>query len=132
MKNFDTDREQRAERDRGFQIGGETFTTKTAVRPEAMTAYEALDDDAPVSEMLKVIDQTILAFVEENGHERWRKLREREDDPVTLADMNALINWLVEDQTGRPTQQPAPSSGGLGSSGTPSTGVSSSRAVKAA
>ena len=47
-------------------------------------------------------------------HEKWAELRAREDKPVTIGQMNAILTWLMEEQTGRPTEPPSPSVPGRG------------------
>jgi hypothetical protein len=112
MHDFDRDREQRHSADRQFKIGGEVFTRRPAVRPEAMTAYEDLTPGASASEAVEVIDNLILAFLEPSDHERYRALREREEDPLNVTDLNDLVRWLIIETTRRPTQQPSPSTAG--------------------
>ena len=33
---------------------------------------------------------------------------------MTIGQMNAVLTWLMEEQTGRPTEQPSPSAPGPG------------------
>lgn len=115
MKDFDAQRKARAEADRTFQIGGEVFKMKVGVRPEALAEYEKLDTETAAADTLKVIDDLILSFMDlENGDEaRYRSLREREADPLTLRDLTDLVEWLLEEQTGRtPTRQSSRSTPG--------------------
>jgi hypothetical protein len=120
VKNFDERRKQRAEADRLFQIGGETFVMRAGVRPEALTPYENLTPEAGASEALAVIDDLIVEFIEDNddAHSRYRNLRERSDDPITMQDLQELTKWLVEQQTGRPTVPPSPSTASPATTGT--------------
>lgn len=111
MKDFDEARRARAEQDREFTIGGERFVMRAGVRPEALTAYEQLQPGTGSAKTLSVIDELVMAFVEpeDDASGRWTRLRERDADPVTLQDLQQLVEWLVEGQTGRPTVPPSPS-----------------------
>jgi hypothetical protein len=128
MKNFDDKRRARAERDRAFQIGGHTFVQLVGVSPEVLADYDRIDQANTPTD---VIDDVILQMIEDNdgAHERWRELRRQTEDglgPITLQDMTDLVEWLIEEQTGRrPTQQPSPSTGGPPATATPSTAGSS-------
>ena len=131
MKDFDEQRrewlEERRKLGNTFVIGGETFAFRVVVRPDHFFAYDNLvGRTVPMGELLELIDNVIVDLLEgEDAASRWAALRERRDDPITLADMNELMSWLIEQVTGRPPSQPESSQAGLGESGTPSTETSS-------
>jgi hypothetical protein len=103
-----------------FTIGGEKFTMRL-VRPEVIASWE--DEDTPDKsiEALAYTDSKIKLFLDQNGSaERWDALRAREENPITLGQMNELLRWMVEAQSGFPTPQPAPSTPGRGRTATPS------------
>jgi len=120
VKDFDEARRRRAEQDREFTIGGERFVMRAGVRPEVLAPYEGLTADTSPTESLQIIDELVMAFVEptDDAARRWVRLRERDDDPVTLQDLTELVQWLVEGQTGRPTVPPSPSTRSSEISGT--------------
>lgn len=134
MKNFDDARKERLNRERQFVIGGETFTFRPSVRPEdvldwfEMRTGESLtgDDGLTQRQQVEVYDRTVLAFLEPSQDEAWAKVRADADPPITIKDISDLIEWLFEEQAGRPTSQPSDSSTGSGSgeTGTTSTGSS--------
>lgn len=128
MKNFDEARAARKNSDRAFQIGGETFVMRSGVRPESLIAYETMTGDMAAGDALTVIDDLVLTLIEphDNATERYRNIRANEDEPVTLADLQELVKWMVESQAARPTLPPSPSPGGRGNTGTTLTAVSSS------
>ncbi len=126
MHDFDERREERATADREFKLGGEVFVRRSGIRPERMTDYEDLTPQASSRDALKVIDNLILSFLEPDGHDRYLKLREREEDPLTVSDLNDLVRWLISETTGRPTRLLSLSTPGPEQSGTPSTATSSS------
>lgn len=110
----DFDQEFVAE-DLSFTIGGETFKMRYA-RPEVLAAWE--DEEIPDKSVdaLALNDQRIKQFLDSsNGAgDRWDTLRDREENPVTMGQLNALLLWMVEVQSGRPTVPPSPSESGRG------------------
>lgn len=161
MHDFDKARIERAERDkqtakeREFRIGGEKFTWRPGVRPEALSDLalikagkrdkegnllrdadgEIVDAGTPMNESIAIIDGIIVDMIEssDDAHTRWRELRSRQDDPITLDDMQAVVQWLVEQQTGRtPTPPRSRSGSGRGGTGTRSTVGSSSQVTTTA
>jgi hypothetical protein len=131
LKDFDDARrvrEQETRDERAFTLGGETFYARMTVRPEAYMRWDSLDVEAATpTEILAVADETIVAMIEnvDRASERYYAVRASEDDPVGMKDLTDLIQWLVEVQTGRPTEQPPVSSGSPESDGPTSTDGSS-------
>ena len=121
----DFDQEFVAE-DLEFKIGGESFKM-AYVRPEVLAAWE--DEDVPEksADALVSTDTRIKMFLEpSNGAaERWDALRAREENPVTMGQLNAVLLWMVEVQSGRPTEPPSPSASGRGRTERSSKGESS-------
>lgn len=113
MKNFD----DLVTKDREFKVGGETLRWHD-VRPEVLSAFElsgnGSDPEKDPSGVWKALDEQILVFLHPDDRAKWVALREREEDPVTIAQINAILLWLVEEQTGRPTVTPSPSDPGRG------------------
>lgn len=125
MKNFDTERKARSipVEERTFTLGGDTFIARDSVRPEALTKWDGIDGNMEIGDVLEATDATIIALIEDtdNGHERYLALRAREDDPLTVPDLVAVGTWLVEVQTGRPTESPTGSTDSPSTPGTKST-----------
>jgi hypothetical protein len=113
-RNFDEARQARKDKDRQFTIGGEFFFMKPGVKPEVFAGYDDITPETTATQTLEMIDGIILDMVEphNDAHARWHALRAKEDDPITLADMTSVVDWLIAEQTGRPTQQPSPSGPG--------------------
>jgi hypothetical protein len=111
MKNFD----DMLATDREFTVGGETFHWRD-VRPEVLTSFQPADENGAADEnsTWRLMDDQILLFVEPAEADRWREVRARDDKPVTIAQLNAILLWLMEEQTGRPTVAPSPSAPGRG------------------
>jgi hypothetical protein len=111
VKNFDE-----IHADREFQVAGKTFHWRK-VRPEIFKTIggqngSIAQDDPDAG--LKLLDVQIMAFLPESEHEQWKQARESEEEPVTLAQITAVINWLIEEQSGRPLEMLSPSDSGAG------------------
>jgi len=136
VKNFDTQRSERnrSVEERTFQLGGETFVCRAGIKPEVLVPYEDLDGSQTASETLAVIDQMIVDCLEthDDAPARYRALRDRQDDPITLDDLTEVAKWMIETAVGRPTQQPVESSPSRDPNVTISTGASSLPALAAA
>lgn len=129
MKDFDSERVTTSKEAREFQIRGEKFVRREAVRPEATADFEDLKPDSGAHRTLEIIDKLICDFIEDDGaHDRYRTLRQREDNPITLDDLLQVANWVTGEVAGRPTGSPSDSSTGSEgpTTGTPLTDVSSS------
>ncbi len=108
MKNFD----EMKPTDREFRVGGETFHWRD-VRPEVLTSFEPSENGADdPNAAWRLMDDQILLFIASDEHERWKAVRAQDDDPVTIQQINAILTWLMEEQTGRPTEAPSPSGSG--------------------
>lgn len=127
MKNFDEARSARKNADRSFQISGETFVMRSGVRPEVLVPYETMSTDMAAGDALQVIDDLVLTLIEkdDDAEARYLAIRTNDDDPVTLADLQDLVKWMVETQADRPTSPPSHSPTGRGNGGTTLTDVSS-------
>lgn len=133
MHDFDLERQERYTADREFKLGGEIFIRKPAVRPEVMIAYEDMSMEASAAESLAVVDKTILSFIEDtnDAHARYQALRERDEDPVSIRDLNQLVVWLISESTKRPTSALLLSEPGRAPTGTNSTATSSTEPAAA-
>jgi len=134
MKNFDTARKLRGSRpaaDRTFVIGGQSFVRRVNVPADVMTVLDPLSGGGVAAgEVLRIVDGLIGELVEPPGAGQWGQLRARgaDEDPLTLADVMAVIQWLIEEETTVPTSEPSPSGDGSASlaPGAPSTGTAPS------
>ena len=108
--------------DREFRVQDQTFTWKD-VRPEVLTAFEIDANGDDPNAVWGIMDKQIMLFLPDEEQDKWKKLRADESKPVTIAQMNAILTWLMEEQTGRPTEAPSPSASGRGRTGTSSKGA---------
>ncbi len=106
-KNFD----DMLPKDREFTVGGETFHWRD-VRPEVLEKFEPSESDD--NSVWRIYDEQIMLFLEPTEHERWTTVRAADDKVVTIKQIQAILRWLLEEQTGVPTEQPSPSAPGRG------------------
>jgi hypothetical protein len=99
--------------DREFRVQDKTFTWRD-VRPEVLSSFDIDTNGTDPNAVWDLMDRQILLFLENGQQEAWKELRAREENPVTIGQMNAVLTWLMEEQTGRPTEQPSPSAPGRG------------------
>lgn len=132
MRDFDEIRREREQRDRSFRIGGEEFTYKASVAPEVLVRWNSAataELELTETEWLELFDETTLAILDPGQQEKWERVRAvGGDHPLNIGDMRAVIQFLIEEATGRPTGPPAGSSPGGDSTETGSRGESSSPA----
>lgn len=67
-------------------------------------------------------------LLEEDTRRHLRRRLLSRTDPFGLGDIMNIIEWLVEESTARPTQQPSASTPSRGTTGRPSTGSARQRA----
>ena len=110
-RNFDEDRST----DMDFTVAGESFKMKY-VRPEVLASWEDEEVAQNSEDALKQMDARIKLFLDDSngGAKRWDELRAREENPVTMGQINDILLWMVEVQSGRPTTPPSPSDAGRG------------------
>lgn len=133
MQDFDKERQARLESDRSFQIAGETFIRRPGVAPERVLKWVQMitEEITPTEEeAIKILDDTVLAYLEAGQEEKWRAVRSPElENPITIPDMRRLLRWLAEEEAGLPTKQPSDSTTGDGAMRPSSTDASSSPEV---
>lgn len=133
MKDFDAQRHEReANTDgRSFTIGGQELTARASVNPDVWIDYFDRRRNTQWEsnrDYLEFLDAHIRAVLEPESADRWQHVREHADPAITLADIDAVVDFLWETQSSRPPTQPTGSSNGSDSepSGTSSTDASSS------
>ena len=109
-------------KEREFKVQDQTFSWRD-VRPEVLSAVETDTNGNDPNAVWDLMDKQILLFIEPDQHDRWKELRAREEQPVTIGQINAILMWLMEEQTGRPTEQPSPSAPGRGRTAASSKGA---------
>ena len=104
-----------------FEVEGEKFTM-FVVRPEVLAAWEDAAIPETAVDALKVIDERVCLMLGDNGQvERWHALRARDENAVSIGVLRDVMEWMVEVQSARPTESPAPSARGRGKTATTST-----------
>lgn len=133
MKNFDNEWEERRSIEaRTFQVCGQQFVMKKAVKPELMAARDNVDASAPIEESMGALDDLFLAFIEhdDDAEARYRALRADEQE-LGIRDIEDILDWMIEAQTGRPPTSRGASTAGAEQLGTRSMGASRSPALSA-
>jgi hypothetical protein len=117
-KNFD----EELEKDLTFTIRGESFEMRY-VRPEVIASWREEPEHKTEQEALAWLDSSVKMFLDStNGAaKRWDTLRKRQKDPITQGQIRALLNWMVEVQSGRPTIPPSTLASGRGRTAASST-----------
>lgn len=133
MHDFDADRvkrHQEREREFGekpFKFGGEIFYVRANVGYLGIKKVAELSEASTGGETFEAIEQSVFSMIDprDNALERFKKVVDNNDDPVTFDDLLELQGWLMTEQTGRPPTQEASSASGPTTAGTPSTENSS-------
>ncbi len=129
MKDFDVEfaeaqKERQSElAERSFKLGGKTFTY--AANP----SYTALGQITSEGEgdVIGRLEEGLLRLMDLGQEEDFLAALRDKEHPVTLNNLNALISWIIEEQTGRPTKAPELSGSGGKTTSTSSTADSSTR-----
>ena len=130
--NFDEAREQRFERERTFQIGGETFTAIPAVDMVVVARYEDAVGKGNSEDYTVLLDATIKEFLVAEDRPRWDAMRERvaATNGITFGDAAGILRWLLERDAQRPTEQSSSSFTGTASGEGTSADASDSPGVR--
>lgn len=116
-RNFD----EILSKDRSFTVKGETFHY-VDLSPEQLFSEVDIKENGDDGLLVwKLTDAQIMRYLPEEEHERWKALRARETDPATIKQLNAIVEWLWEEATGRPLTRPEPSEAGPGKTARSST-----------
>lgn len=105
-----------------FTIAGETFTMVMAP-PSVLAHFEDAEDVTTAESAVARARERTTAFIQEGDRERWGKLLDA--DAVPYLSLDRLQKWMIEVQTGRPTEPPSSSAPARGSGGATSRGRSS-------
>ena len=130
-RDWDAERQVRYPKPSTFKIAGEHFTILQGISPEEFSEkarpYFEMTKETSAEEATSIADAFVITFLaDEDGAERWHRIRAQRDPAVTAREIREIIQWILEEQTGHPTTLPEPSSNGGGSTGENSTETSSS------
>lgn len=134
LDNFNATREQRLKDDRSFTLLGERLTVKISVAPEvgfrlaalrrrvrddieatqqANERGETAPDVTTDAEMLAVAEDTIVACLEPESLDAWRRLRSADQPiPLSFREIFSLCDYILARASGIPTDGPSDSSAG--------------------
>lgn len=104
-----------------FRLHGEVFRCVPAIQGVVLIEFIAAAGGgaegnmaATAEEMLRFFNRTIIPA----DRERFTELLNSDDRIVSLEGLVEIMDWLVEQYAGRPTQQPTPSQPGEQTTGT--------------
>lgn len=133
VHDFDSERNARhAARDaefgeKPFRFGGEVFYVRANVSYPAIKKIAEITEATDGVEVFERVEEAVMAMIDprDGAHERFMKVAESVDDPITFEDLAELQNWLISEATQRPPTQPDSSATGQSTAGTLSTVPSS-------
>lgn len=82
-----------------FTIRGEYFVPIRPSRSLIARAAKNLEHAGPVQEIWDCLDAVVVLFLDDDSRLRWRRVREREEDPITVSQLRALAGWLMSTTT---------------------------------
>ena len=95
-----------------FKLHGEEFQCRPAVQGKTMLQLVQNSNSEDGAAMAKIVDEFFATALLPDSLERFNTLLADPDKIVTVDTLTEIVSWLVEEYTGRPTQQPEPSSTG--------------------
>lgn len=137
MQDFDLERRRRIAAPRTFKIAEQEFTRVSGARPETLLAWSELtgndgaDRPADGERAIELMDRLMRDLLVPESAARWAALRAVVDDPLTIQDINDVVQWVVLGVMGRPLASSVSSADGSETtpSATDSTPPSSSPAT---
>jgi hypothetical protein len=109
-----------------FTLYGEVFRCQPALQGRVLIEFIAQSSaDDPASGARAVL-QFFNAAIVDADHDRFKTMTESSEHIVTMDTLTEIMDWLVEQYTGRPTEQPSPSQPGESTTGTMPVAVPSS------
>lgn len=110
LKDFDAARRERKrtlnpEQDKPivFQIGGHAFSCAKVLPYGLVLDIALVPDDAPQTLQVAALNNLILQMIRPEHHEAWEALTRDTEDGLDLDDIKAVVSWMMEVYTGRPT-----------------------------
>jgi len=112
-----------------FQLYGETYKCQPAMQGRLLIEFIAQSSVEDPSSSAKAILNFFDSALAPDDRGRFKELTESEDRVVPMETLTEIMDWLVEQYTGRPTEPSSPSEPGDTSTGTTFAGVPSSPPV---
>lgn len=95
-----------------FELNGEEFQVKSAIQGGYLLRFVSEADGEDGSKAANALWGFFEYCMEPAEYERFQKVL---DDPETLVEIETIgeiVSYLIEEYTGRPTEQPSPSLSG--------------------
>lgn len=124
-RDFDAGRREQTGEPLTFSLGGETFTVPRPLPALPMMELAAAASEEGQTEDLArsaaAFSRFLLGMLASSDRERFRKMATAIRADVEL--LGAIVQWVVEEMSGRPTEAPSDSRGLRSVSSPPSTGA---------
>ena len=95
-----------------FKLYDEEFRCRPAVQGKTMLDMVSNSNSDDGAAMAKTVEDFFATAILPEDYEKFDALLKDPDKIVTVETLTEIVAWLVEEYTGRPTQQPEPSLSG--------------------
>jgi len=89
-----------------FKLHGEEFLCQPAIQGKVLMSLAATTNEEDASAAVKTIDSFFNYVLLEESNVRFQSLLVDPDRIVTMETLSDIIQWLIEEYTKRPNQQP--------------------------
>ena|SRR5690349_3685509 len=134
MENLDLDAIRESEgmaHAHTVRMNGREWKFKARVSPNVLTDYLNMDENTADDEAIRIMDEVITKLLVFEERQAWADVRagDTEDQDVSVADMERIIEWAMPLVSGRPLSRRSDSSpgGSTGTTGRTSAGGSGSQ-----
>ena len=112
-----------------FQLYGKTFRCQPAMQGRQLIEFIAQSSVEDPSSSARAVLQFFDNAIVEADHDQFNEMTHSSETVVPMETLTEVMDWLVEQYTGRPTEPPSPSPVGDTTTGTTFAGVPSSPPV---
>lgn len=127
-KDFDAARRERQNEPLSFTLAGEQFTCLPILPWVTMeNLIRPYQEQGEMGVVLQIGPLMEACLIDEDV-ERFHAILTRKDDPIDLETVTAIVEWLLESYTGRPTERFSSLPGGQSTTGASLRAVSDSMA----
>lgn len=97
--------------ERAFRAGGQTFTLRKRVRPEALSAMLSLGD-GEIAQRVSAIDSVMRLVIRRDDIARWDALRadDNDDTLIDFGQLSEILTWAIGVVMNRPLENASSSS----------------------
>lgn len=111
-----------------FQVDDDEWTAKPPTGGQMALVMAAQSEHSSPVEQVKGLIDFLDSVLDDDAKSRYRERLMDKDDPFDIADVEGIIEWLMEEWSALPPTQPADFQRSQSSTGRPSTAKRPSRA----